>query len=142
MRRALLPAVLLLPLLAGCAQTGASSSDPTTRPEIAERDVIVDGVSILGVWHAIGALDEPDVDNDLRSGVLTESIVVNPRGRAVLSGEDARAGTGRQSFEGQIAGDRLTFDGLPGTARIAVRNDGRLVITDPRGNRTVYERER
>lgn len=111
------------------------------RPEIVERDVIVDGVSLLGVWNAVGALDEPDVDDDLRSGVLTETLVVNPRGRVVLAGEDDRADTGRQSFEGQVDGNRITFDGLPGVATITVRSDGRVVVTDPLGRRTVYERE-
>lgn len=139
MRRLLL-AALLLPLLPGCASSGASS-DPMSRSEIVERDVIVDGVSILGVWHATGALDEPDVDADLRSGLLTETLVINPRGRAVLSGEDERAAVGRESFEGQISGSRLAFRGLDGAATIAVRSDGRLVVTDPRGNRTVYERD-
>ena len=145
----LFPALLLL---AGCASTSSPSTsgtsgpsgergDPMQRPEIVERDVIVDGVSILGVWNAIGALDEPDVDDDLRGGVLTETLVVNPRGRAVLAGEDDRADTDRQSFEGQIDGNRLAFDGLPGVATLTVRSDGRLLMTDPRGRRTVYERE-
>lgn len=138
MRRLLLLAALLLPFLPGCAQTSASSDSASSS---SSGDVVVDGVSILGVWNAVGALDEPDVDDDLRSGMLTETLVINPRGRAVLSGEDARAETGRQSFEGHISGNRLTFDGLPGAATIAVRNDGRLVVTDPRGNRTVYERD-
>ena len=111
------------------------------RPEIVDRDVIVDGVSLLGVWNAVGALDEPDVDDDLRSGVLTETLVINPRGRIVLSGEDSRATAGHQRYEGQIDGSRLAFDGLPGIARLAVRSDGRLVMTDPRGRRTVYERD-
>ena len=143
--RSLLPLALLLALpLAGCASTastGTPGGDPTQRDEIVERDVIVDGVSILGVWNAVGALDEPDVDNDLRSGMLTETLVVNPRGLATLSGEDQRLDTGRQSFDGQISGNRLAFDDLPGAATIDVRNDGRIVVTDPRGRRTVYERE-
>ena len=143
--RPLLPSALLLALvLAGCtttANTGTPGGDPMDRDEIVERDVIVDGISILGVWNAVGALDEPDVDDDLRSGMLTETLVINPRGRATLSGEDHRTDAGRQSFDGQITGDRLAFDGLPGEARITVRNDGRIVVTDPRGRRTVYERE-
>ncbi len=143
--RSLLPLALLLALpLVGCgttSPTGTPGGDPTQRGEIVERDVIVEGVSILGVWNAVGALDEPDVDNDLRSGMLSEMLVVNPRGRATLSGEDHRTDAGRQSFDGRITGNRLTFDGLPGTATIGVRNDGRIVVTDPRGRRTVYERE-
>lgn len=143
--RLLAPALLLF--ATGCASTSSppsasgSSRDPMMRPEIVERDVIVDGVSILGVWHAVGALDEPDVDEDLRRGILTETLVVNPRGRAVLSGEDDRADTDRQRFEGQIDGNRLAFDGLPGVATLSVRSDGRILMTDPRGRRTVYERE-
>lgn len=141
MRRASLVLALLITGCASTPQTGSSSSDPMQRPEIVERDVVVDGVSLLGVWDAVGALDEPDVDDDLRNGALTETLVVNPRGRVVLSGEDARADTGRQSFEGRVDGNRIAFDGLPGVATISVRSDGRLVVTDPLGRRTVYERE-
>jgi len=128
----------LLLVLAGCAQTGTTSGPSSPAPS---GDVVVDGVSILGVWNAVGALDESDVDADLRNGMLSRTLVINPRGRVVLTGEDARAGTGRESFEGRISGNRLTFEQLPGAATIAVRNDGRLVLTDPRGNRTVYERD-
>lgn len=133
--------LLLVAFVTGCANPRTATDDPMQRGEIVERDVVVDGVSLLGVWNAVGALDEPDVDSDLRSGMLTETLVVNPRGRATLTGEDHRAGTGRQTFEGRITGDRLTFDSLPGQARIDVRSDGRIVVTDPRGRRTVYERE-
>ena len=140
--------VTLVLALAGCAtqsstvQTGGTSGgDPMQRPEIVERDVIVDGVSLLGVWKAIGALDEPEVDDDLRRGLMTETLVVNPRGRAVLSGEDDRAAAGHLSYEGQISGNLLAFRDLDGAARLNVRSDGRLIVTDPLGRRTVYERE-
>jgi hypothetical protein len=130
-------------LAAGCAtpRPEAPRTDPPPRETSADRDVILDGVSLLGVWNAVGALDEPDVDTALRSGDLTETLVVSPRGRVTLSGEDRDAGTGRMSFEGRITGDRITFDDLPGEGRITVRSDGRIVVADPRGNRTVYERE-
>jgi hypothetical protein len=143
MRPFLRPLLALALLAAGCAssRTDAPKGDPMERDEIVERDVLVDGVSLLGVWRAVGALDEPDVDNDLRSGMLTETLVINPRGRATLTGEDQRAGTGRVTLDGRISGNRLTFDGLPGAATIDVRSDGRIVVTDPRGRRTVYERE-
>ncbi len=150
--RVLSPLVLLLTvaLMPGCApasHTGTATGkpsgggDPMKRGEIVERDVLVDGVSLLGVWHAMGALDEPDVDNDLRSGMLIETLIVNPRGLVSLTGEDHRADVGRQSFEGRITSDKIAFDGLPGEATITVRSDGRIVVTDPRGRRTVYERE-
>lgn len=142
MRTSALPLLLAL-LVAGCASTrpDAPRTDTTPREPVAERDVILDGVSLLGVWNAVGALDEPDVDADLRSGDLTETLVVNPRGRVTLTGEDRDAGTGRMSFEGRITGDRIAFADLPGEGTITVRSDGRIVVTDPRGNRTVYERE-
>lgn len=133
----LLSLLLLALVLAGCAPSGSTvATDP------AVRDVVVDGVSLLGVWDAVGALDEPDVDSDLRSGLLTETLTINPRGRATLSGEDRRAGTGRITLNGQIHGDEIRFDDLPGAGQLAVRNDGRLVVTDPRGHRTVYQRRR
>jgi hypothetical protein len=135
--------LLLAALVTGCAtsQPDAPRTDTTPREPIAERDVILDGVSLLGVWNAVGALDEPDVDADLRSGDLTETLIVNPRGRVTLTGEDRDADTGRMRFEGRITGDRIAFDDLPGEGTITVRSDGRIVVTDPRGNRTVYERE-
>jgi hypothetical protein len=134
---------VLAVLAAGCASTQpeAPRTNTSQPADSADRDVTLDGVSLLGVWNAVGALDEPDVDNDLRNGVLTETLVVNPRGRVTLTGEDRNASTGRMSFEGRITGDRIAFDDLPGEGRITVRSDGRIVITDPRNNRTVYERD-
>lgn len=135
----LLPLVLLLTaslLAAGCAAPGA-----TTEPAPGTgRDVLVGGTSILGIWDAVGALDEPDVDDDLRSGLLTETLIVNPYGRVTLTGVDEREGSGPVSFSGRIQGSSVEFDGLPGRGQLEVRGDGRLVLTDPRGNRTVYER--
>lgn len=139
----LFPAFLLLALLVtGCAssRTGVPASAPT--PGAAgEGDVLLDGVSLVGRWNAIGALDEPDVDSDLRSGMLTETLVIRRGGGATLTGVDERAATGQVRLEGRIAGDRLTFADLPGEATLTVRGDGRIVVTDPRGYRTVYERE-
>jgi len=129
---------------AGCAITQPAPPRTNTSPpaeDSGERDVMLDGISLLGVWNAVGALDEPDVDNDLRSDVLTEVLVVNPSGYVTLTGEDRDAGTGRMSFDGRITGDRIAFADLPGEGRITVRSDGRIVVTDPRGNRTVYERD-
>lgn len=128
----LLPLLVVLSACAPTAPTGLS----------AERDVVVDGVSILGSWDAIGAPDQADVDSDLRTGQLTRMLVFNPGGRVTLTGEDRRAGTGRTTFRGQISGRTVTFDELPGRAIVDVRSSNRLVLTDPAGNRTVYQRRR
>lgn len=126
--------VLLVALLiVGCAP--AAPTAPT-----AESDVRLGNISILGAWDATGAPDQPDVDSDLRSGTLTRMLVFNPYGRVTLSGTDRREGTGRISFEGRVRGDRVTFDDLPGTARLALRNNRTLEMTDPQGNRTIYRR--
>jgi hypothetical protein len=133
--------VLLAALATGCAASRTDApSGPAPQGEPAGGDVVLDGISLVGRWEAVGALDEPDVDSDLRSGVLTETLVVERGGRALLTGEDRRAETGRVTFEGRISGDRLTLEDRPGAATITVRGDGRIVVTDPRGNRTVYER--
>jgi hypothetical protein len=120
-------------LIVGCAP--AAPTAPT-----AESDVRLGNVSILGAWDATGAPDQADVDRDLRDGTLTRMLVFNPYGRVTLSGTDRREGTGRISFEGRVNGDRLTFNDLPGTARLALRNNRTLEMTDPQGNRTIYRR--
>ena len=129
--------ILLLPflLLAACAPIEPVTPPPGT-------DVRLDGTSILGAWNAIGAPDQADVDTDLRRGVLTRMLVFNPYGRVTLSGHDRRAGGGSTSFEGRLRGDSVTFEGLSGTARLALRDRNTMVLTDPGGNRTVYRRSR
>ncbi len=145
-------AVLLAALLgSGCAPSAPSgpvianpdTPDPGNPPPSEEPggDVVLDGVSVLGEWTAIGALDEPDADADLRSGLLIKRLTVQPGGRATLTGEDRRAGTGQETYDGRITGNRLDFDDLPGEALLSLRTDGRLVLADPRGRQTVYERE-
>lgn len=131
----ILSLALLALALAGCA-SAPRATDP------AARDVVVDGVSLLGVWDAIGALDDPEEDADLRSGLLIETLTINPRGRATLSGEDRRAETGHVSLQGRVRGREIRFEGLPGAGRLAVREDGRLVLTNPSGQRTLYQRRR
>lgn len=136
MRHTLTIAALLL-FLAGCATPAhgpSSSSDP------AVRDVLLDGVSVLGAWVAIGAPDQADIDEDLREGVLTRMLVINPYGRVVLSGEDRRENSGQISYEGRLAGSRLAFDDLPGIARLELRDNRTLQMTDPGGNRTIYRK--
>jgi hypothetical protein len=124
----LLPALLL----AACAPI------ETTAPIPAGSDVRLDGTSILGAWMAVGAPDQAEIDQDIRRGLLTRMLVFNPYGRVTLSGTDQRAGGGSTSFEGRVNGDRVTFNDLPGTARLALRDHNTLVLTDPAGNRTVY----
>lgn len=102
--------------------------------------MLLDGVSITGPWIAVGALDEPEADRDLRSGMLVRRLTVERGGHAMLSGEDRRVGTEPEYYEGRVSGTRLTFDDLPGEATLDIRSDGRLVFTDPRGRRTIYER--
>lgn len=129
-----LPLALLLGLAAaGCAPQPAIAPAPAG-------DVRLGGISLLGTWDAIGAPDQPDVDRDLRNGMLTRVLVINPRGRVTLSGVDRRAGTGHVTFQGRIDGERLTFAELPGTATVSVRNPSMIEVRDPRGNRTVYRR--
>ncbi|MDX1530703.1 MAG: hypothetical protein R3362_04185 [Rhodothermales bacterium] len=139
MRAFALCSVLLVGLV---ALPGCASPEPAARTEpTGQRDVVVDGTSVLGRWEAVGALDEPDVDEDLRRGLLTETLIFDPYGRVTLSGEDRREGAGPVSYYGQIEGRTVSFDELPGRATVEVRSDGRLILTDPRGNRTVYERD-
>ncbi len=138
--------LLLAALFAfGCASSSGSavvvppsSSDASSAAP--DGDLLLDGVSILGEWTAVGALDEPEADRDLRTGLLVKSLVLQPDGGATLTGEDRRAETGPVVYDGRVSGDRIEFDGLPGAALIALRSDGRLVLTDPRGRRTIYER--
>ncbi len=145
--------VLLAALVAGCVTSspprtsggGVTGDPPPSAPPAADpspgADVLLDGVSVLGTWVAVGALDEPEADGDLRSGLLVRHLTVERGGAAMLSGEDRRAGTEPETYAGRITGSRLAFDDLPGEARLGLRTDGRLVFTDPRGRRTVYERE-
>ncbi|MEM1042343.1 MAG: hypothetical protein AAGI91_06890 [Bacteroidota bacterium] len=146
--------LLLALVLAGCGSTssprvgggGVPASEPPPDPAppadaASSADVLIGSVSITGEWTAVGALDEPDADTDLRSGMLVRRLTVERGGAAILSGEDRRAGTQPEYYDGQVTGNALTFDDLPGEATLEIRSDGRLVFTDPRGRRTVYERE-
>lgn len=131
--RALALTILAAALLAACAPRPAVS--PT-----AESDVRVDGVSVLGAWDAIGAPDQPDIDRDIRRGTLTRTLIFNPYNRVRLLGEDRREGSGLVTYDGRLQANRLTFEGLPGTATLRLRNANTLELTDPGGNRTVYRR--
>lgn len=129
-----LPLALAL-LVSACAtqQAGPAPDGP--------QDVRLDGVSIIGAWQAVGAPDDAQADADLRSGTLERTLVVNPRGYVTLTGVDRRASAQRVTYRGRLTGHALRFDDLEGTATLGVQGT-RLVLTDPRGRRTVYRRNR
>ncbi len=138
-------------LVAGCAPTAppraAGGGVPSTAPpadmpppDAPAAEVLLSGIAITGEWTAVGALDEPEADRDLRSGMLARRLTIERGGHAMLWGEDRRAGTEPEYYEGSVTGNALTFDDLPGEATLEIRSDGRLVFTDPRGRRTIYER--
>jgi hypothetical protein len=101
------------------------------------QDVRLGGISLVGTWAAISVVDDDDATNDLERGVLEQTLLIRPRGTVVLTGVDQRASGTRQSFGGQITGNILTFQSLPGAARLTVQGR-RLQLLDPRGRTTVY----
>ena len=116
----------------------ASASDQVAP----DRDVRLDGQSIVGRWHAVEVVGDAAATADLRRGQLTTTLVVNPTGHVILRGTDRREGRGAPSaFSGRIEGDRLRLGELPGEAEVALVG-WRLHLVDPRGRRTVFERER
>lgn len=120
--------------------TGPVVAQPSTvRPD---RDVMVDGQSIVGRWTAIEVARDPGATADLQRGTLSMTLVVNPTGHVILRGTDRRESQGRPSaFSGRLAGNRLELAGLPGAARVEMFG-WRLHLVDPRGRRTVFVRER
>lgn len=129
--------VLLALLLASGA--AAQPPDPAGQPSplLPSRDVTLDGVSIVGKWVAVEIYGDRAARQDLRDGHLAKTLVVNPRGRAALSGWDRRTGGAPEAFIGQVAGTRLRLNGLSGEGRLAVRAN-RLRLHDPTGVTTVY----
>lgn len=131
--------------LIGCAPAPPPAERVSASPRGAaagapERDVVVDGVSVVGRWRAVEVADDPQATRDLRDGTLEIVLVVNPTGHAILRGADRRDGGGTPAaYSGRLDGDRLALRGLPGAAHVAVW--GRhLVLDDPRGRRTVFVR--
>lgn len=125
------PALLLL------AFTAASTAQVSP-----ERDVVLDGRSVVGRWQAIEVVGDAAATADLRRGLLSTVLVVNPTGHAILRGEDRRGEAGRPTrFTGYVHGDRLRLPALAGEAELALYGR-RLHLVDPRGRRTVFVRER
>ncbi len=144
----LLPLVLAL-LLVGCSQTrqipspgSASTPAPTPSPTeeggSAMRDVMIEGVSILGTWYAVEVLEDTDATRDLDAGAMEMTLLVQPNGRSTLTGFDRRQGSGLVSFTGIIEGNRISFDGMDGQGTLSL-SGRRLILEDPRGRSTVYE---
>ena len=128
----------LLPLLVLAALSAAASGQ--TDRLAADRDVRVDGESVVGRWAAVEVEGDRRATADLARGTLTTVLVVNPTGHVILRGADTRQGRGAPAaFSGTVAGGRLRFNGLDGEALLE-RHGRRLHLVDPRGRRTVFVR--
>ena len=108
-----------------------------------DRDVVVGGRSVVGRWLALEVEGDRRATRDLETETLTKILVLNPGGRAILRGVDRRAGVAPEVFVGDVVqtrrGAALALDGLRGAAALDLRGR-RLVLTDPRGQRTVFLR--
>lgn len=102
------------------------------------RDVMIEGVSILGTWYAVEVLEDTDATRDLDAGAMEMTLLVQPNGRSTLTGFDRRQGSGLVSFTGIIEGNRISFDGMDGQGTLSL-SGRRLILEDPRGRSTVYE---
>ena len=115
---------------------GAGEADTTTK---ARGDVTVDGVSILGAWHAVEVIGNAQATRDLEEGRMEQTLIVSSNGRAVLTGVDRREGEGPVAFNGRITGSRVQFAGMEGSGTL-IMSGRRLVLSDPTGRRTVFVR--
>ena len=107
-----------------------------------DRDVVLDGESVVGRWTAVEVSDDPAATADLARGTLTTVLVINPTGHVILRGTDTRQGRGAPaSFSGEVIGDRVVFRDLPGEGEVS-RYGRELHLVDPRGRRTVFVRAR
>ena len=107
------------------------------------RDVVVGGRSVVGRWLALEVEGDARASRDLADETLVKILTLNPGRRAILRGVDRRAGSAPEVFVGEVVPDgtraRLALDGLRGDARLELAGR-RLVLTDPRGRRTVFLR--
>ncbi|MDX1438921.1 MAG: hypothetical protein R3284_03360 [Rubricoccaceae bacterium] len=144
-------ALLGLFILFGCGQTGtvtdgarggdrdmvSPAAAESSQSELA--DVMIDGVSVLGAWNALEIIGDEQATADLNSGIMKMTLLIQPNGRATLTGIDNREGTGNVRFNGRISGNQLALDGLEGSATLFM-SGRRLILRDPRGRSTVYIR--
>lgn len=117
----------------------ATAPPPSPAPPT-DDDVRIGRQSILGAWHAVAVVDDPEATRDLETGVLETALLVGPYGQAVLTGTDRRAGGAPSTFGGQIAGSRITLRGLGGDGTLSLEGQ-RLLLRDPRGRTMVFVRE-
>ncbi|MEM1054923.1 MAG: hypothetical protein AAGI52_05310 [Bacteroidota bacterium] len=144
----------LLPLLAACGSSPAPYIAPPLPPAavpavvdpsgvrsalLPSRDVVLEDISIVGRWEAVSVVDDPDATEDLQTGILAKTLIINPTGQAILRGWDQREAGGQEaSFSGQITGASLRIGELPGAATLYLSDD-HLLVTDPSGTTTVYD---
>lgn len=122
------------------AEAGPPARDPSgaASPLAPSRDVLLEGVSIVGRWEAYAVLGDDLATLDLQRGTLTKTLIVNPTGRVTLRGQDEREGGGEPvSYSGTIEGNRVRLAGLTGEATLALERT-HLALTDPGGTTTVY----
>ena len=133
-------AVLRLPALLLLAALAAPASGQPGRAVAADRDVRIDGESVVGRWVAVEVENDARATADLARGTLTTVLVVNPTGHVILRGADTREGRGAPAaFSGLVSDGRLRFNGLDGEALLE-RHGRTLHLVDPRGRRTVFVR--
>ncbi|HLA63050.1 MAG TPA: hypothetical protein VK610_01375 [Rhodothermales bacterium] len=142
---------LALTALAGCVTPAAPVRPANTAPlpgreldvppsNVApEDDVRLGGLSLIGTWAAIEVVGDAEATNDLDRGQLTQTLLIRPRGNAVLTGVDRRASGEPVAFGGEVRGSVITFVGMSGTGRLSVEGR-RLHLLDPRGRTTVFAR--
>ncbi len=132
--------MLLCALLAtGCKTSQSQNRDRHMNGYTVLSDVMLDGVSLVGAWYAVEVEGDRLTTRDLEDGTLETTLIVEPNGRAVLTGIDRREGDGPVTFVGLIRGNRITFREMDGAGTLYF-SGRRLVLRDPNGRRTVYVR--
>ncbi|WP_412070129.1 hypothetical protein [Rubrivirga sp. IMCC43871] len=135
MLRLALFALLTSSTLIGLAASAGAQVAP-------DRDVRLDGVSLVGRWTAVEVVGDGAATADLAEGTLSTVLVINPTGHVILRGADRRQGRGAPAlFTGVLVEHVLRLNDLPGEAEVQVVGR-RLHIVDPRGRRTVFVRAR
>ena len=154
MRSLLLSSLAIALLATGCSQTQeltdrvapppppapalVADADEPDEVGAGMRDVMLEGVSILGTWYAVQVFEDAEATRDLEVGMMEMTLLVLPGGRSTLTGVDRREGVGRVSFTGIIEGNHISFHGMEGDGMLSM--SGRhIILRDPRGRSTVYE---